>query len=344
MQALRFEGPQQLAVVDIPIPEPLHGQALVQVAATGICGSDLHGYMGRTGRRRSGMIMGHETVGRVVHSNGSAVGLVEGTVVAINPVISCGQCAACAAGHSNICLNRRLMGVDHDIVGGFAEFVVAPLENLVELPEDPGLHLGALVEPFAVGQHAVSHTDLAEGQSALVIGGGTIGMSCVASLRRRGVSQVLVSEPLAHRRRAAERMGATALDPGHEPIVERVSELTAGAGVDAVVDCVGTGESVSASLEACRQRGTVVVVGMERPTIEFPSYEMTTRERRLAGSFGYTAEEFVEIAQWIATSPPELEDYIEARVGFGELAERFHALATGEDVSLKVVLDTTCPA
>jgi threonine dehydrogenase-like Zn-dependent dehydrogenase len=339
VRALVFQGPKSLAVEDRPIPVPSAGEALLRVAATGICGSDLHGYMGKTGRRKPGMIMGHEVVATIeqLGPRTERDGL-EGPV-AVNPVIACGTCAPCRRGLENLCENRRLIGVDADIVGGFAEFMVAPVTNLVPIGKDVPIEWGALVEPFAVGYRTARQGGVRESEAALIIGGGTIGIACLVAAKRLGADPIILSEPLAHRREAAAQIGAVVMDPTTEDVAAGVRALTDGLGVPAVLDCVGITATVSTGLAASCSEGTITVVGMESPSIEFPSYLLITQERRLLGNFGYTARHFREVAEWVSTAPVELDGYIEDIVGFDTVSERFHTLATGGDPALKIVLN-----
>jgi 2-desacetyl-2-hydroxyethyl bacteriochlorophyllide A dehydrogenase len=334
MQALVFDGPERLTVRHREIPRPGPDEVLLRVAATGICGSDLHGYMGKTGRRQPGMIMGHEIVAFAVDTPE-----LEGRPVAVNPVIACGECRFCTAGFDNLCSSRRLIGVDADIIGGFAEYMVAPKRNLVPLPPGVRVELGALVEPFAVGYRTALEGGVQEGASVLIIGAGAIGIACLVAARRLGAACILVSEPNEHRRATAARLGAITVDPTSKDLVDRVLSETNAEGARCVLDCVGLSSTIEAGLEACAPRGTVTLVGMESPRIEFPTYALITQERRLLGNFGYTARHFREVAEWIGSDPPELSDYIAARVGLDEASERFHALATGQDPSLKIVVN-----
>lgn len=338
MKALVFQGPQSMAVEERPIPEPQVGEALLRVIATGICGSDLHGYMGKTGRRKPGMVMGHE-IAAIVDGVGGTVGSeLVGCTVAVNPVVACGECVLCERGRDNLCRSRRLIGVDWDIVGGFSEYMVAPLRNLVPLSSGTTPEQGALVEPFAVGYRAALQAGCREGVATLILGGGTIGIATLAAANRLGAEPVVLSEPQLHRREAARRFGALAVDPRNDDLVEVVRAATDGFGAEAVIDCVGMTQTVKAALASCAPEGTVVLVGMEQPAVELPLYELITQERRLLGHFGYTAAHFREVADWIGSAPKELEGYIEGRVDFDTVVERFHALATGSDASLKVLL------
>jgi threonine dehydrogenase-like Zn-dependent dehydrogenase len=284
------------------------------------------------------MIMGHEIVATVVSSGDTEASHLADCLVSVNPFLSCGTCAYCKSDAHNLCERRRVIGVDPDLQGGYAEYLVAPVRSLVAVMSSGPAELGALVEPFAVRYRGALLGSLVPGDAAVVIGGGTIGIAAFLAATRLGAQPVVLSEPTPHRRAIAERLGAVAVDPLSQDLAAALRSSTGGRGAAVALDCVGTSASVAAALSACRPQGTVVLVGMERPTMEIPLYDLVTQERRIVGSFGYTDENFVDTAEWISTMPPELEDFIEARATFSDIVERFRALADGDDPSIKVIL------
>lgn len=340
MRAIVFKGSRALAVEEVPDPVPGSGDVLIDVASTGICGSDLHGYLGETGRRTPGMIMGHETVGTVAE-RGSDVPdgvAVTGTEVVVNPVVSCGNCERCVAGKDNLCTDRRIMGVTPDFGGAFAERVVVSHRNVVPFQGDVPTRWGALVEPLAVGFHAVNQGGSVSESGVVVIGGGMIGLACALAARRLGASAIVVSEPWDHRRAVGERLGATAVDPGRVDLAAFVRD-TLGAPASLVIDAVGSPVSVESALDVSDADGTVVVVGMNKPEVAFKTYDLVVDERRLVGSFCYTAEEFHQTADWVAAGPAGIDLLIEGHVGFDTVVDRFDALATGQDAAVKAVFE-----
>ena len=243
MRALVFHGPWDMSVEEIAEPVPGTGETLLEIVATGICGSDLHGYTGDTGRRHPGQVMGHETVARVLTDRTSAY--APGSLVTVNPVLGCGRCAACVTGAPQRCPDRRVIGVEADIVGAFAQRMVAPTSNLVALPDGITPDLGALVEPLAVGHHAVRRGGLTPDDTVYVIGGGPIGQAVALAARRLGASSVLVAELETGRRGLIERLGFATVDPSG-PVTMAPPTL--------VVDAVGTSQTLASALEARRAR------------------------------------------------------------------------------------------
>jgi threonine dehydrogenase-like Zn-dependent dehydrogenase len=320
MRALVFHGPGDIRVEQLPDPVPTAGEVLIRVAATGICGSDLHGYTGENGRRHPGQVMGHETVGRIEGS---------GTVVTVYPVLSCGDCPQCAAGTEQLCARRRIIGVDPTYRSAFAELMTVPAGNVVVLPDDMPIEYGALVEPLSVGYHAAVRGGLSPVDRVLVIGGGPIGQACALAARRLGVSAVVVSEPSASRRALVTRLGFEAVAP---------ADLSGLEPATVVLDAVGSSASLSGAFEASTLDARIVLVGMNAPQVTLSAYAISTYERSLIGSFCYTSREFRETAEWVATQPAGLEHLVEGRSGLGGAPEAFAGLASGALDASKVLV------
>lgn len=337
MRALVLRGFGDFAVMERPSPRPGAGEVLLRVTATGICGSDLHGYTGHNGRRHPGQVMGHETVGRVAAVGAEVTGLRIDQPATINPLIACGDCPQCGDGRPQACGRRRVIGVDPTISAAFAEYVVAPADNVVPLPPEMPEEYGALIEPLAVGYHAAHRGGCGPHRTVLVLGGGPIGQSTVLACRALGTTRVVVSEPDAARRALCERIGAATVDPTQPGMPERVAELLGGPATLAV-DAVGASGSVENALECTAPGSTIVLVGMNAPRLELAAYAVSTGERSLVGSFCYTPEEFRQAATWVGAAPPELDFLIERRVALAEAPAAFAALARGDLVAGKVLV------
>lgn len=337
MRALVFRGPWEIGVESRPDPAPASGEALLRITATGICGSDLHGFTGENGRRHPGQVMGHETVGRVVATGPEVRGLAPGTLATINPLIACGECAACRAGAEQSCPRRRVIGVAADLSAAFADLMAAPARNVVPLADDMPEEYGALVEPLAVGYHAARRGDCSAGDTVLVIGGGPIGQACVLAAQRLGVARVAVSEPNPRRRALLADLGAIPLDPAGDDLPERVAEILGGPAA-LVFDAVGASGSLADAFACSRYGARVVLVGMNAPRVELAAYAVSTEERTLIGSFCYSAEDFRRTAEWVGTAPAVLARLIEDRVGLDEAPAAFADLAKGESQASKVLV------
>lgn len=336
MRALVFGGPLSLRVEERPKPEPGPGDVLLRVRAVGICGSDLHGYTGDTGRRAPGQIMGHE-IGAVVETSGEG-GPPAGAVATVHPVLFCGECAMCLRGETSLCERREVIGVTPTLQGGYADYMCVRARNVVAVPQASVEH-AALVEPLAVALHAARRGGVERGATVVVMGAGTIGIACLLAAMRDGAERVVVSEPLEARRALAAELGAIVIDPASENVAARTREIAPG-GVDVALDAVGISDTVNAAAAATRPGGAVVLVGMGKPRIDLDLFAVVVEERRLVGTFCYSERHFLETAEWVASGTLDLDRVIQRRAGFDEVVPLFHRLAVGEDDATKALLVT----
>lgn len=343
MRALVLNGDYDISVQERPDPQPGPGEVLVEVIATGICGSDFHGYSGENGRRFPGQVMGHETVGRIA-AVGEGVGagfggaaLASGDLVTVNPVLGCGRCEACTAGNQHWCADKQVFGVTPEISAAFADRFVIRAANVVRLPDEMPAELGALVEPLAVGYHAVRRGAGNPADRVLVLGGGPIGQACLLAARRLGVQQLAVTDPRDTRRAVCERLGATAIDPAAGDLTESVTAALGGRPT-LVVDAVGLSATVADALAVSALGARIVLVGMGSPQLDLAAYAVSTQERTIVGSFTYTADEFAETAAWVGGRPAGLESLIDGRVGWDGAARSFDDLARGRTAASKILV------
>ncbi|MGV8910273.1 MAG: zinc-dependent alcohol dehydrogenase [Propionicimonas sp.] len=336
MQALVLVEFGRMEVRELPDPQPGPGEVVVEIAYTGICGSDIHGFTGANGRRVPGMVMGHETVGRVLALGEGVTGPAIGRAVTFNPVVLPEADAAEWLGHEQKHPGKWIIGVRPDVVAAFGQRVIVPARNLVALPTGMPLTHGALVEPVAVATHAVAR--LAPGPGAiLVTGGGPIGQSVVVALRRAGVGTILVSEPTAARRDVLAQLGAIPLDPGVGPLRDQVIAVL-GEAASAAVDAVGSTGSLADCLTATVPGATVCLVGMATPRLELSAFDISTAERTLVGSFTYSSLDFAQALDSLAAAPEAAESLISRRVSLAEAPSTFTALAAGDGTAGKVLV------
>jgi threonine dehydrogenase-like Zn-dependent dehydrogenase len=316
---------------------PGSGQAVVEVIATGICGSDFHGYSGENGRRHPGQVMGHETVGRIYELGPDAEALSVGQLVTVNPVMSCGECWACQSDQEQWCSRRVVLGVAPEIPAAFADRVAVPAANIVPLPEDMPEELGALVEPMAVGYHAVRRGQPRPEDRVLVIGGGPIGQACLLAARRLGVQAFALSDVSPSRRDLCARLGAEVIDPSADDLPEAVADRLGGP-ASLVVDAVGLSPTVADAMAASGLGSRIVLVGMGSPRLELSAYALSTEERALIGSFTYSAAEFADTAEWVGTVPDGIDALIDGRVGWEGASQSFDDLARGRSTASKILV------
>jgi len=255
MKALVLKAYKQFSYEEVPAPEPGPGDVLVQVKACGICGSDVHGMDGSTGRRRPPIIMGHEAAGVIVGSGAGVRGWSPGERVTFDSTIYCGECEYCRDGQVNLCNQRRVLGVsceDYRQHGAFAELVTVPLRVLYRLPDELRFEHAALVEPFAIALHAVRRSPPALNDTVVVVGAGMIGLALVQALSRTGCGRLVVVDVAADRLALAAKLGGTTtINSTNENPAEAILRLTQGRGADLGFEAVG----VSAALLAQRRLG-----------------------------------------------------------------------------------------
>ncbi|HLR83704.1 MAG TPA: alcohol dehydrogenase catalytic domain-containing protein [Nocardioidaceae bacterium] len=336
MKALVLKEFGAMTVDEVDAPTPGPGEVRLQIRLTGICGSDLHGYTGASGRRVPGQVMGHETVG-VIESVGDGVDLAIGATATINPVVGCGTCEPCRAGTEQYCAIKRVIGVDPTRTASFAEYVVAPAANVIVLPSAMPEAYGALIEPLAVGYHAARRASTTPDDRVFVLGGGPIGQAAAIAARRLEAARVVVSEPNSGRRALCEGLGVDVVDPESGPVAEQAADLLGGP-ASVTIDAVGTSATAADALAATSLGGRVVLVGMAGPRLELDAYAISTGERSLIGAFSYTSHEFAETARWVGAEPPELAGLVERVVPIEQGPAQFAELAADLTVAGKVLV------
>src|SRR5713101_7538653 len=293
MKVLLLSKYRHLELADLPEPTAGPGEVLIRVAACGICGSDVHGYDGSSGRRIPPIVMGHEAAGSIAGVGEGVAGFTKGDRVTFDSTIYCGACSHCCRGEVNLCDRRQVLGVscsDYRRAGAFAEFVAVPSRIVYRLPDSLSFAEAAMLEAVAVAIHAVSLAQVSPDSTALVVGAGMIGLLVVQALRVAGCSRVLVADIDHTRLKLAQDVGATEVLSAEAGLMEQVSHLTSGAGVDVAVEAVGRNETVGAAIESVRKGGTVVLVGNISPEITLPLQKVVTRQIRLQGSCASAGE------------------------------------------------------
>ena len=337
MKALVMQAPWVLTVEEVSTPEPGPEDVLIKIVATGICGSDFHGFSGENGRRKPGQIMGHETVGHVVKVGGNVIDLVEGTCVTVNPVLSCDDCDVCRAGNEQSCPNRKVIGVAPELTSAFAEYLLVRRSNVIALAEGVAPELGALVEPLAVGYHAAARGGCSSQDTVLIIGGGPIGQAAYLAARRLGATRVAVSDPNPARRALCADLGAVVIDPSAKPLEVSLVDML-GTKATLVIDAVGATPTLADALKSSAFGARVVLVGMAAPSVELAAYAISTEERTLIGSFCYSRKHFAETAAWVGMTQAPLHRLIDGRVGFDGAEASFTELAKGQSKASKILV------
>jgi L-iditol 2-dehydrogenase len=342
MRALLLEKYSELKLTDVPIPEFGDQDVLIRVKACGICGSDVHGFDGSTGRRIPPLIMGHEAAG-IVHSAGRDVqSFKPGDRVTFDSTISCGACRFCAAGAVNLCENRQVLGVscgEYRRNGAFAEYVSVPARIVYALPDEFSFAHAALIEAVSVAVHAAKITQIRAGSTAVVIGAGMIGLLSVQAFRHYGCDRVFAVDVDETRLKMARNLGATDTFFGSaSEIVSRVLGVTDGRGAEIAVEAVGAQEPINTAIECVCSGGTVTLIGNVSPRVEIPLQRVVSRQLRLLGSCA-SAGEYPECISLMQKGAIRVEPLISAVAPLSDAARWFERLYAHEPGLMKVVLE-----
>jgi L-iditol 2-dehydrogenase len=341
MKALLLSEYRQLQVAELPAPEPGCGEVLVCVAACGICGSDVHGYRGSSGRRIPPVVMGHEAAGVVAAVGEGVTNVRNGDRVTFDSTVYCGECSFCRRREINLCDRRQVLGVscgDYRRAGAFAEYVVVPSRITYRLPDNLSFIEAAMLEAVSVALHAVSLTEVSVGDSVLVVGAGMIGQLLVQALRVAGCSQIVVTDIDPSRLVLAQQAGATETVPGKDSdVLSRTMRLAGANGIDAVIEAVGLEETVRLAISAVRKGGRVTLVGNISPTVTLPLQSVVTRQIRLQGSCA-SAGEYPKAIELLVSGAIQVKPLITAVAPLEEGPRWFERLYTREPNLMKVVL------
>jgi len=336
VKALVYRGPGEMPVEDRPDPVPGPGQVVVAIRASGICGSDVHGFTGTTGRRRVGVVMGHEASGEVVAIGPEVTTTTVGDRVALRSILPCGVCDRCRHGQPNICEARQGLGMHID--GAYAERVLVPEGLLVPLPETLGYEDGALVEPLAVAMHAVNITPFELMDFVVIVGAGAIGLLTLLAARQRGAGSIIVTDRDPHRLGVARMLGADqAIDVSVGDPIAAVAAATNGRGADAVFEAAGIAATVAQSVAAVRAGGHITWIGNSAPDVEMPMQQLVTRELTIRGAYGFV-DEFEQAADALASGWIDARRLIECVAPLEDGPDLFRQLAAGSLSAVKVVL------
>ena len=342
MKALLLSEYKQLDLVDLPAPLPAEDELLIRIQACGICGSDVHGYDGSTGRRLPPLVMGHEAAG-IVESVGSAVqNFRAGDRVTFDSTVYCGKCFYCARGQINLCENRQVIGVSTPTfrrMGAFAEFVAVPARIAYHLPDNISYAHAAMIEAVSVAVHGVSLTPIALDDTVVVVGAGMIGLLTLQAARRAGAGRVFVLDVDDSRLELARSLGATqTFNSRSADVIPRIIEQTSGRGGDSALECVGSTVPVKLALDSVRKGGNVTLIGKVAPTIELGLQSTVTRQIRLQGSCASSGE-YPTCISLISRGDIRVEPLISAVAPLEDGASWFHRLYEREPGLLKVVLE-----
>jgi L-iditol 2-dehydrogenase len=341
MKSLLLSEYNHLEVTDMPLPAVGRDEVLVRVETCGICGSDVHGYDGSSGRRIPPIVMGHEAAGTVESVGSDVRGFASGDRVTFDSTVYCGACPFCASGDVNLCDNRQVIGVscgDYRRHGAFAEFVVVPQRILYQLPASISFAEAAMLEAVSVALHAVRVSQAKGGETALVIGAGMIGLLTLQAAHAAGCGKVFISDVDTTRLALAGQVGADkTLHASGADLLGEIQKLTNDRGVDIVYEAVGRNETVASAIDCVRKGGTVSLIGNITPEVTLPLQKVVSRQIRLQGSCASSGE-YPQALELIGNGKIRVKPLITAVASLEEGPRWFERLHAREPNLMKVIL------
>lgn len=301
MKALLYEGPEQMHLRDVPLPDLKQDEVLIEVAYAGICGSELSGYLGKNSLRKPPLIMGHEFSGRIVKLGDKALSCKVGDRVTVNPLISCRNCSDCLSGRAQLCAQRRLLGAH--LPGAYAQYIAVPVSSVFPLPEQVSLQQAALTEPLACAVHIARLARFNPTDRLFIAGAGPIGLLTLLAAKRFGVETIVVQDINANRLEIVSALGGR---PVH------ADEPLDGQPFTVSVDAVGLGITRKLCAERARPGGRVIFSGLHDESSELPVNLAVRNELTLQGAFAYAPSDFETALQWIAEGRIHLDKWMKS--------------------------------
>lgn len=312
MKALVYEGPRQMAMRDVPDPQPGVDEVVVAVAYSGICGSELGGYLGHNTLRRPPLIMGHEFSGSITAVGEQAArhnpDIALGQRVTANPLLYCGRCKFCLSGRQNLCAQRQLLGAHQP--GTYADLVRIHARMVYAIPDSLSLEHAALTEPLACAIRAARLAAATPMDQVLILGLGPIGLLTLQVMQAFGVETIFAADMDPDRRAIARSFGVQVLDPEAEDLVSRVNTETDGSGVDVAIDAAGASATRRQCIEAVTPGGRAIFVGLHEEESTLPLNLLIRKELSLKGDFAYTPTDFADALKWLAAGRIQIDPWL----------------------------------
>jgi L-iditol 2-dehydrogenase len=342
LKALLYTKPYTFEYSDVPDPVVGDDDVLVRIKACGICGSDIHGFTGKTGRRLPPLIMGHEAAGIVADTGKSVEGFAKGDRVCFDSTVYCNKCEACMNGRYNHCDKRQVLGVSVPSFkrhGTFAEYVAVPWWIVFKIPDELSFVNSALLEPASIGTHAANRAPITANDTVVVIGAGTIGLFILQGCRLRGAAKIIVADINEFRLDLAKQLGAdVVVNTTESDLKEIVLAETQGKGADVTLEAVGYAKTFSDAVSLTKLAGHVVAVGNIEKMAEFDLQQFIARELTFTGSYASSGE-FRECIGLVASGKINVKPLISEVLPLEEGAGAFDRLLEAKENLLKIVLE-----
>jgi threonine dehydrogenase-like Zn-dependent dehydrogenase len=312
MKALVYTGPETVQMMDVASPTMAPGEVLLKVHASGICGSDIHGFLGHSERRKPGLILGHEAVATIDKIHGSVVGWKTGQRVVINPLQTCGHCAACLSGKQNLCSDWKVLGLDR-VHGTYAEFISVPAACLYPVSESLSEAEAIMTEPLANVVHFFRTTMSEVPDSLTIMGAGAIGILALSMAKLRGIAKVCVVDKNEGRLEVARQLKADHVVSCAQGDPVKAVRDWSGGGTEFVIETAGIAKTRRQAVDLCRRGGRLLFIGMAEMESSLPWIEMIRDEKAVFTTFCYTPRDFQTSLQIIEARKLDLRPWTETR-------------------------------
>jgi 2-desacetyl-2-hydroxyethyl bacteriochlorophyllide A dehydrogenase len=335
MKTAVWYGGKDIRIEDTSIPDVEDNEVLVKVHAVAICGSDLHAYKGMSKRRKPPLVMGHEFSGEIIEIGKKVKRFSDGERVVVEPLISCGKCKPCKIGKTNVCEERKLIGLDSS--GAFAEYVSVPEKKCHKLLNSVSFEEAALAEPLAVAVHAVNISPIEKGDTVLIIGSGTIGLLTMQVARNGKASNIFATDVYDYLLDLAKKFGANMVINTKDDDLFKTISSNVGS-IDVVFEAVGLQGTVQQALSIVRCGGCVTLIGMLEDKMELNMLNVAVKEILIQGSYGYTSDDFKQALKLIASGKVKVKQFITHVLPLDDITKGFDLLAEKKENVIKVVL------
>ena len=338
MNMLQFNGPWQFSIEEVSTPSFGPEEVLVRADAVGICGSDVHGFTGESGRRKAGMVMGHEVAGTVMEAGAKVTSLRVGDRVAVFPLLGCGICRHCLAGMEQICPDKKILGVNAGRWGAMADFFTCHQRQASRLDPKVDPTIGLFAEPLAVALHAVHRMSAAPGAILAIVGAGTIGLALIIVLKDLGLETVFIIDKIDEKLEIARKLGAKAIHADRDLPAQVIADETGDRRANGVFEAVGAAATVRTAYDLCDSGGTVVLIGNLAKEFTLPLQGITSNETTIRGSYGFNRTEFEEAVHLASKKELLLSQLITGSCSLEETPEVMKRMARGELNAVKMVI------
>ncbi len=342
MKALVYTKPYCFEYSDFPEPEVGGNDVLIRVKACGICGSDVHGSTGKTGRRIPPLIMGHEAAGIVEDIGKNVKDFKKGQRVCFDSTVYCNECEACRTGYYNRCEHRQVLGVstpDFKRHGAFAEYVAVPWWIVSKIPDNLSFIHAALLEPVSIGVHAANRAPISADDTVLIIGAGTIGLFVLQAVRLKGARKIFVSDINEFRLDVAKKLEVNdVINPEKSDLKEMIFEKTDNKGVNVSFEVVGYASTFQDAVSVTKMGGHLVAVGNLEKTTEFDLQHFIASELTFTGSYASSGE-FRDCIDLVASGKINVGPLISDILPLKDGPKAFERLLKAEENLLKIVLE-----